>query len=154
MLLSSFYLRTASAFIIFAMSIVLVACSTKQDDLSKIGVLRTHIRPDGTKLFVFISQPHSSRVTGRTNARNGSQANRVSNRQRSRGRANTSIREYLHIALEEKLAQSGYCREGYLPLGQYIEFGQFELRGECQESATEQDRVKFSNHASYHTETF
>lgn len=53
------------------------------------------------------------------------------------------MKENLYKSLALKLEQTGYCRKGYIPLGSYIEMGQFEIRGECNEIATEQDKLLF-----------
>lgn len=148
--------------------LIIIGCSSSKPDLSNIGTLRTHIRDDGTKLFVFTSQrprrtpkqagentKGSAEKTGRgqsqrpsqrppqQKSRQPQQTDRTSRRQNNGGRVNNGFREHLLKALDERLEQTGYCREGYLPLGNYIEFGQFEIRGECQETATKQDRVLF-----------
>ncbi|MFT5162048.1 MAG: hypothetical protein ACI9FJ_000616 [Alteromonadaceae bacterium] len=47
--------------------------------------------------------------------------------------------------LELRLQQSGYCREGYLELNSYFGRGQSQIRGECKEGATEDDRSQFVN---------
>lgn len=136
----------------------LSGCSSPKSDLSKLGTLRTHIRDDGTKLFVFTSkQPRrtpgqikpgkpqngSADRPGTRQPRRSDQPDRVSRRQNTGGRTGEGFREHLLKALEERLEQTGYCREGYLPLGTYLEFGQFEIRGECQETATKEDRLLF-----------
>ena len=47
--------------------------------------------------------------------------------------------------LKAKLAQTGYCRDGFLLLQRDFEFGQARLRGECRESANESDRARYAN---------
>jgi hypothetical protein len=48
--------------------------------------------------------------------------------------------------LAKKLSESGYCREGYMELESFFERGHVTIKGECNESATTQDREKFINH--------
>ena len=47
--------------------------------------------------------------------------------------------------LDQYFRASGYCREGYWLLDQTIEHQRINLRGECNELATEADRQKFPN---------
>ncbi|MCY7296688.1 hypothetical protein [Alteromonas sp. a30] len=103
------------------------------------GNLLTNIRPDGTKLFVFTSG-RGQQVPGLGALPSPSR------RQLQRDR-----REYmmsvLEAGLEQKLESTGFCRTGYIPLGSYVERGIFEIRGECNESATKEDRVIFSQNS-------
>ena len=54
-------------------------------------------------------------------------------------------RESFEAAVEDKLAETGYCREGYYVLSRHFIPGESRLRGECKELATEQDRRRFGN---------
>lgn len=118
--------------------ITLTACSSRPgSDVN--GHLLTNIRPDGTKLFVFTSDrglrlPELSGLS------------KPSRHKRTRDR-----RDYVRAAIEDsldiKLEKTGFCRKGFLPLGHFIERGRFEIRGECNESATKEDRLKFSQHS-------
>ena len=47
--------------------------------------------------------------------------------------------------LELRLADNGYCREGYIELDSYFSRGRSYIRGECKEGATEEDRLAFAN---------
>lgn len=143
--------------------IIIAGCSTPKSAPGQTGALHTHIRNDGTKLFVFTSRyiPRTSarvgskNTTGEAGQSNPHRAPRQEQhtstsirRQNSGGRTGNGFREQILKALDERLAQTGYCREGYLPLGSYIEFGQFEIRGECHETATKQDKVIFPDSAA------
>lgn len=55
----------------------------------------------------------------------------------------------LHERLEAKLAETGYCREGYTEIDTYQTDNRMNLIGECKETATEQDRVFFVNRYGY-----
>lgn len=48
-----------------------------------------------------------------------------------------------HEALALTLAETGYCREGYMTLEEKTDRGQLAIRGECTETATEADREEF-----------
>ena len=47
--------------------------------------------------------------------------------------------------LEQKLAVTAYCREGYTLSERNIGFRRSLLSGECREAASEQDRAQFGN---------
>ncbi len=48
--------------------------------------------------------------------------------------------------LEIRLDQNGYCREGYTEIESYFSRGSGQIRGECNEVATEMDRQSFINY--------
>ncbi len=53
--------------------------------------------------------------------------------------------EQIELGLSKTLDMTGYCREGFLELSRIIEVGRAEIRGECNEGATEEDRERFSS---------
>lgn len=52
----------------------------------------------------------------------------------------TEFRERMH----ERLEASGYCREGYIELSRSYWPGEFRIRGECRDLASEADRERFA----------
>lgn len=132
-------------------AILLSACAFAPNKKSIEGRLLTHIRADGTKLFLFTSVAHQRlpSMGGATPRRqNHAMQGRPSPPPDYRKRVKASI----FNALEEKLVQTGYCREGFMPLGSFIELGQFEIRGECNEIATDKDKLLFPSNqmGQYH----
>ena len=55
------------------------------------------------------------------------------------------LEEKTFSQLEVKLAETGYCREGYTTISSYFERSQSEIHGECNDGATEADREKFTS---------
>lgn len=47
--------------------------------------------------------------------------------------------------LAKKLSETGYCREGYKELDSFFERGHVTIKGECNETATAQDKKTFPN---------
>ena len=56
----------------------------------------------------------------------------------------SAIKSYLNDMLELKLKKTGYCQDGYIELDSSFGRGRLEIRGECEEAATEEDRIKFA----------
>ena len=126
-----------------------------------------NIKQDGSKRFNLLvktgtekgqrngrqSQPRQGdqqggRSDGSKNNRKGSerpQRNQSSNtgdKPNKRGNTNSidDARENIITLLEEKLEETRYCRHGYIELYFTSSFGESEFRGECQESASPEDR--------------
>lgn len=107
---------------------------------------RTDIRGNGIKLFTYNAKlaqtdkylaqlPHQQRAE---------QAKSI-----KRSRRNTvdlsDWTEQIELGLIKTLDMTGYCREGYMELSRIIEVGRGEIRGECNEGATEEDIKNFSS---------
>ena len=126
---------------------ILVACTsnqTKQSEVEEIFI--TDIKSNGIKLFnytVTVSRPSGSGSgtgRGQRGAGGGKQGG---------GPAGRPDRESMMKGIKEKLdarlAETGYCREGYIVLCRSIGSGRSFIRGECREGATADDREKFAN---------
>ena len=112
----------------------------------------TDIKEDNSKLFVYIVNFKLEKARkrspladeSRTSNRNGQGTQSRAKARIQDGKSNRAdMEETLIISLEEKLASTGYCREGYFILNQYLEFGNGEIRGECRESANKVDKAIF-----------
>lgn len=57
--------------------------------------------------------------------------------------------DQLYARLEDRLADTQYCREGFIEIDTYEAQQRFYLLGECNESATEQDKQDFVNTYRY-----
>ncbi len=55
------------------------------------------------------------------------------------------MREQFAQMLEAKLIETGYCHAGYMELDHYFDHRHTQMRGECKDGATQEDRVKFPN---------
>lgn len=148
-------MRLISKFGLFLFCLSLAACSTnsRQQQIVNQQFL-TDIKDNGSKLFVFIvnflqERPSRNQQPGLNGQ--GGQGRGGDGRGQSRGSSRNiqDLDERLEksaiSALESKLELTGYCREGYFILSNYMERGNIEIRGECKESATAADRKLFSN---------
>lgn len=106
----------------------------------------TDIKDNDAKLFVYIANFKSAPII-QTRPAPGSNAAPVSRQGMSNLRSEVALKQEEEAieALEYKLLTSGYCRQGYFILGNYNQFGSVEIRGECQESATDTDRKLFQS---------
>ncbi len=82
---------------------------------------------------------------GRRAASNHSGTGRGTSRGTSRSQGNINGR--LENMLAEELEQSGYCRNGFMELERMTQPPDVFIKGECDESATEEDRNLFPNNA-------
>ena len=87
----------------------------------------THINGEGSKRFIFEAVPDEQAPRGLSAA----QQERLQKQRESLQQA----------LLTQMLASRQYCREGYLVLSQ----NSWKVRGECNETATEADRLAFPN---------
>ncbi|WP_440876383.1 hypothetical protein [Thalassotalea sp. PLHSN55] len=55
------------------------------------------------------------------------------------------LEAHVYQMLEQQLVDNQYCRDGYFELEKSLNRGVIVVKGECIESATEQDRVRFEN---------
>ena len=118
------------------------SCSTQPKRPKEVRTesFLTDIKEDGTKLFIYIANFTALAASpGRARSAQGRQMSMSSMRSDT-----AEYHEKLTIdALEYKLLVTGYCRYGYFVLNTYNQFGSVEIRGECQETATDADRKLF-----------
>ena len=138
----------------------MTACANNQWKSSEVDeVFVTEIKSGGLKIFNYsltkttpqVSGGGSGKSSGKHNGRGGKGGGK-SNGQGSMGSGKSAyesnMKPYFNEMLELKLKKSGYCREGYIELSSYFGRWQLKIRGECEEGATEEDRIKFVNNES------
>ncbi|WP_076415392.1 hypothetical protein [Shewanella sp. UCD-KL12] len=136
-----------------AFLIAISGCAASKKEVADFDVkvkdkFKTDIRTNGIKLFTYQAKlaapddiktqlPHQERI---------SQVNR--SRRANSKRYEVDLSDWtaqIELGLNKTLDMTGYCREGYLELSRIIEVGRGEIRGECNEGATDEDRSKFSS---------
>jgi hypothetical protein len=139
-----FPLRTFhSALFLLVSGLVLIGCSSGRSytETGLAETLETEILADGSKMFVYrLRWPEDqipnhvrvakSRVGPDPYQRKGVEVNRYTY---ERIRANA----------EHVVARKGYCREGYLELDGSVSRYHMWLKGECRDTASEEDRARF-----------
>jgi len=144
---------------VLILSLLLAACASNQWKPSEVNeVFVTDIKSSGLKIFNYSLTKATPQASGSGERRGGS-SGKGSGKHGGRGgngsgyggkgggksADESSMKLYFNEMLELKLKESGYCREGYIELTSYFGRGQLEIRGECEEGATEEDRIKFVN---------
>ncbi|WNO07765.1 hypothetical protein [Teredinibacter sp. KSP-S5-2] len=136
-------------------SFFVVACANHRPPKPVSGELVTAIYPNGIKQFQF-------RLTGpdfdgrRPGARGQGDPRGEKGRggpppgggmdgRRAPGKPKLNNNKQIEQLLNQAIAESQYCREGYILYKDGATSGRPVVRGECNEPATEQDRENFPN---------
>ena len=150
-------------FLVLILSLFLTACASNQWEPSEVNELFvTDIKPGGLKIFNYSLTKTTPQASGDGKPDgSGKGAGKHGGRGMGGGKSGghgsmgggkpdneSDMKQYFNDMLESKLKKSGYCREGYIELDSYFGRGQLQIRGECQEGATEEDRIKFVNNES------
>jgi hypothetical protein len=141
---------------ILACTLVLTACSSKEKPKVE-EFFHTNIRDDGSKEFAFSLMVSANNKVARKETTGPSkktkQGGRKSRGQKARNStpsnsSKKSMTDKVQGVFQERLTfqleSSQYCREGYLTLDKSFVGAIYTLRGECHESATEEDRKRFT----------
>jgi len=112
---------------------------------------KTDIRSNGIKLFTYnakleMPDDNNTELAHRERINQLKKQSRSKNSKRSIYTPDLSDwTEQIELGLSKTLDMTGYCREGFMELSRMIEVGRAEIRGECNEGATDEDRAKFSS---------
>lgn len=140
-------------------SLIVSACAHRPPPLDMNEIFfETKIRQDGTKLFAFsipLMQHRDGAKGGDKGGRGqGGERSGRGGRQGQESREGSSQRasdssdrmtEQLYTSLDEKLDETGYCQTGFLEIDTHQTEGRLHLLGECNETASELDKIEFPN---------
>jgi hypothetical protein len=130
----------------------LVACaSSPPPNIPLDETFVTTIEENHLKLFVFSVTPPGSpgkdgqpmgqvRHSGRPPVENSGSRSRP-----DKGELREQMKEIVYSRLDARLSENGFCRDGYITLESFIDYGKSRIRGECVDGATEEDYEKFPN---------
>lgn len=152
-----FITKKVIAFLII-LSVIMTGCSSVSKSDMK-DFFRSDIRADDSKMFTFTvivtqqgkkdkksTQKNSKSKGGRDSGKKGGQQNSQRNtKDNSMNKNDDHMTELFEELLIERLEKNQYCRDGYIELDRAFSGSTFTLRGECNESATENDRKRFYN---------
>lgn len=135
----------------------LTACASNQWESYEVEeIFVTDIKTSGLKIFNYSLTNSTAQASGNgkrgggkgTGKHGGGKGGGYGGMGGGRPNNESSMKPYFTGMLEAKLEKSGYCREGYIELDSYFGRRQLKMRGECEEGATEEDRIKFVNKES------
>ena len=120
-------------FALIALATLLGGCASFSDNSAKeSATFTTRITEDGTKLFDYIVHPSP----------------RLTNAYQLEGKGWKApwndINHLIYTMLDNKVAMTGYCRDGFIELNSNFSEELYQVRGECYEAATAEDRTYFT----------
>ncbi|QSX35078.1 hypothetical protein JYB87_07635 [Shewanella avicenniae] len=128
--------------------IALSSCSSQPDpiDLGPIEQdFATQILADGTKLFRYTVLRPAAMGKAMSPNQHSSEPKAIDRRQRMTKDAENPLEAQLITLLEQALKKSAYCHDQYFELSRVVLRDRAEIRGECHEGATAEDRKNFPN---------
>ncbi|MHC6645766.1 hypothetical protein ACYTPF_04295 [Alteromonas sp. HB246098] len=143
--------------LVITTSLIVSACAHRPPPLDMDEIFfETQIKQDGTKLFAFsipLMKPREGAKGGSRGGRGGEgggrggrggQESRGGSAQKSSG-SSERMTEQLYASLDKKLEETGYCQTGYIEIDTHQTEDRLHLLGECNETASELDRLDFPN---------
>jgi hypothetical protein len=144
--------------LVITTSLIVSACAHRPPPLDMDEIFfETQIKQDGTKLFAFsipLMKPREGAKGGGGRGGRGGEGGGRGGRggQESRGGSSQKssdssdrMTEQLYASLDEKLDETGYCQTGYIEIDTHQTEDRLHLLGECNETASELDRIEFPN---------
>lgn len=149
-------------------TVLLSTCASEpQRPEPPVGYLATHIEEDGTKKFQYtidVPEAKERRGNGRPgnlkghaygNSSRGVAGGVTAGTGRSGSRAAGSgnarlaqINGQLEKQLERELKNSGFCDAGHRETARVVQPDMVYIRGECEDKATDEDRVRYASNQS------
>lgn len=134
-------------------ALTLAGCAHSPPPLAQEDIFfDTKIESDNSKVFsISIPLPSKNRGDKPSGQGRGKRGDRDRGsmggemRAKQAGGNEEKVYQKLLDALNEKLAETGYCTTGYMEVDTHQSDTRFHLLGECNESASEQDRLQFPN---------
>ncbi len=143
-------------YLIVCSLMALSACSASPPDPKEFAgqfrdTFSTEIKGDGIKLFTYKAklatatdralpddQPHDQRINRR---KQDLQSYLIE--QRNAEQRLELWHQQVDLGLQKTIEMSGYCQAGFVELNRYVEMDRAEIRGECNDGATQEDFTKF-----------
>jgi hypothetical protein len=148
------------SFLTLLLSLCLTACTSNSGHDKAYDTFTTNIHADGSKRFIVAivyrgGERKSNGGEGNRLVKKGDGGNRSGEGKGGKGKSgqkredkqksavNKEKREAIVELLELKIAETGYCRGGYFELSSSQMRNRTEIVGECQESASEDDKQRW-----------
>ncbi|MCL1039743.1 hypothetical protein L2750_21795 [Shewanella submarina] len=130
--------------LLLLMSALLSGCSSSPSPEKYAGKIRdqltTDIKDNGLKLFTYRASLAMMPTLSRAQPQSKREAIKMA---RQMQQAREDFEEQFDLGLARTLEMTGYCRDGYLELFRMVEADRGELKGECNEGASDSDMTRF-----------
>lgn len=125
---------------------IIQGCSSAPTPEKYAGKIRdqltTDIKQNGLKLFTYRASLNLPSIETQQQSQDYSELRKNVKQLAS---AIKDFEQQFDLGLAKTMEMTGYCRNGYLELFRLIENGRGELKGECNEGATQEDIIRFGN---------
>jgi len=141
-------------FLVLISALGLLACSGQPTQKPKLSeTFNTEIKSSGLKQFTYtvvdLSRNRESMAAYRQKEIDrGTKSLDQTREKRNLKTVQDRKRKEIVPLLEAKIVESGFCQGGYRMTNSYFRQNRSEIKGECNDTATKQDRIKFQSTAS------
>jgi hypothetical protein len=134
--------------ILISLAVVGVSCSNdarRYTDKGMTETLEIEILPNTSKMFVYRIKMPDDQIPRQIRIAQSSRE------QVTQTGIEVSPRTYQHLFMNSDfiVKKLGYCREGFLEIDRRMSRYHLWMKGECKESATEEDRQKFGREKTF-----
>lgn len=146
-------------FLVLVSALGLLACSSQSTQKPKLSeVFNTDIKSSGLKQFTYtvvdLSSNRASVAAHRQKELDrGTKSLDQTRKKRNLKTVQDRKRKEIVPLLEAKIVETGFCQGGYRMTNSYFRQNRSEIKGECNDTATKQDRIKFQSTASRRYDT-
>lgn len=141
-------------FLVLVSVLGLLACSSQPAQKPKVSeTFNTEIKSSGLKQFTYtvvdLSKNRESVAAYRQKELDrGTKSLDQTREKRNLKTVQDRKRKEIVPLLEAKIVESGFCQGGYRMTNNYFRKNRSEIKGECNDSATKEDRIKFQSTTS------
>ena len=149
-------------YLILFTCLYIASCSSTQKRHESVEHFVTHIKEDGTKIFSYnliVTGPKNSNIERSKRGNDSKRGNKgIGNKRGSQGRNRGGIKnrsghsdykikmkERFMQKLKKTLFEMNFCHKGYSKIESSFDREMSQFKGQCEEKANKEDRIKFSN---------
>lgn len=146
-------------FLVLISTLGLLACSSQSTQKPKSSdIFKTDITTRGLKQFTFtVIDLSKNRVSMASYKKKeldrGTKSLDHTRKKRNLKTVQDRKRKEIVPLLEAKIVETGFCQGGYRMTNSYFRQNRSEIKGECDDTATRQDRIKFQSTTSRRYDT-
>ena len=128
--------------------------SKPQHTKSETKFLNPVITPNNTKLFTYIvvdlAEERRNNMPGywKKEVDRGTKSLDETRKRRNPQAVIERRKTVILAQLDKKIAESGFCQQGHTIINSHFELARSTVKGKCNDSATKEDRIKFTSAVS------